>query len=246
MNSLNFNIDNGYLEGLVRGFKAGILKHSDYANLVQCETLEGKYIMIISIPQSCKLGLSLGEVAIGQAISPIATHFCVAWSVVWLSSLVCHVQMYLWIQTAHQWSHVCYSRAKAVLSVRLFTKLFFFHFLIFYVCECILSASAQIILSADFFTACLTGSNRLTVIGGSLSNGGSCVLHYCRFEASSSEHRLWQLPCEWSKSARRDNDRWQAEREACHWVSAHEKPCPATSLNVSWLHHVRLAPYSMT
>lgn len=78
MNSLNFNIDNGYLEGLVRGFKAGILKHSDYANLVQCETLEGKYIMIISIPQSCKLGLSLGEVAIGQAISPIATHFCVA------------------------------------------------------------------------------------------------------------------------------------------------------------------------
>ena len=42
MNSLNFNIDNGYLEGLVRGFKAGILKQSDYANLVQCETLEGK------------------------------------------------------------------------------------------------------------------------------------------------------------------------------------------------------------
>jgi len=47
MNSLNFNIDNGYLEGLVRGFKAGILKQSDYANLVQCETLEGKYISIV-------------------------------------------------------------------------------------------------------------------------------------------------------------------------------------------------------
>jgi len=47
MNSLNFNIDNGYLEGLVRGFKAGILKQSDYANLVQCETLEGKYIGIV-------------------------------------------------------------------------------------------------------------------------------------------------------------------------------------------------------
>lgn len=40
MNSLNFNIDNGYLEGLLRGFKGGILKQSDYANLVQCETLE--------------------------------------------------------------------------------------------------------------------------------------------------------------------------------------------------------------
>ena len=37
-----FNIDSGYLEGLVRGFKCGILKQSDYLNLVQCETLEGK------------------------------------------------------------------------------------------------------------------------------------------------------------------------------------------------------------
>jgi hypothetical protein len=36
-----FNIDHGYLEGLVRGFKSGILKHQDYMNLVQCETLEG-------------------------------------------------------------------------------------------------------------------------------------------------------------------------------------------------------------
>lgn len=38
-----FNIDGGYLEGLCRGFKCGILKQSDYLNLVQCETLEGKY-----------------------------------------------------------------------------------------------------------------------------------------------------------------------------------------------------------
>ena len=38
---LYFNIDHGYLEGLVRGFKAGILKQTDYLNLVQCETLEG-------------------------------------------------------------------------------------------------------------------------------------------------------------------------------------------------------------
>ncbi|KAI1295492.1 V-type proton ATPase subunit d [Halotydeus destructor] len=35
-----FNIDSGYLEGLVRGFKCGILKQTDYLNLVQCETLE--------------------------------------------------------------------------------------------------------------------------------------------------------------------------------------------------------------
>jgi hypothetical protein len=37
-----FNIDSGYLEGLCRGFKCGILKQSDYLNLVQCETLEGR------------------------------------------------------------------------------------------------------------------------------------------------------------------------------------------------------------
>ncbi|XP_014249761.1 V-type proton ATPase subunit d [Cimex lectularius] len=35
-----FNIDAGYLEGLCRGFKCGILRNSDYLNLVQCETLE--------------------------------------------------------------------------------------------------------------------------------------------------------------------------------------------------------------
>lgn len=38
-----FNIDHGYLEGLVRGFKSGILKQGDYLNLVQCESLEGKF-----------------------------------------------------------------------------------------------------------------------------------------------------------------------------------------------------------
>lgn len=36
---LYFNVDNGYLEGLVRGLKAEVL---DYLNLVQCETLEGE------------------------------------------------------------------------------------------------------------------------------------------------------------------------------------------------------------
>ncbi|KAG1650792.1 V-type proton ATPase subunit d 1 [Nymphon striatum] len=40
MSEYFFNSDNGYLEGLVRGFKGGILKQCDYLNLVQCETLE--------------------------------------------------------------------------------------------------------------------------------------------------------------------------------------------------------------
>ncbi|KAM8787080.1 V-type proton ATPase subunit d 2 isoform 2-T2 [Rhynchonycteris naso] len=37
---LFFNVDHGYLEGLVRGCKAGLLTQQDYINLVQCETLE--------------------------------------------------------------------------------------------------------------------------------------------------------------------------------------------------------------
>lgn len=41
---LHFNVDNGYLEGLVRGFKAGVLRHGDYVNLVQCESLEGEIL----------------------------------------------------------------------------------------------------------------------------------------------------------------------------------------------------------
>lgn len=41
-----FNIDNGYLEGLCRGFKNGVLKQADYINLVQCETLDGKFSIL--------------------------------------------------------------------------------------------------------------------------------------------------------------------------------------------------------
>ncbi|XP_002126185.2 V-type proton ATPase subunit d-like [Ciona intestinalis] len=35
-----FNMDSGYLEGLVRGFKNGILNKEDYRHLTQCDTLE--------------------------------------------------------------------------------------------------------------------------------------------------------------------------------------------------------------
>ena len=39
---VSFNIHSGYLEGLVRGFKSGLLKQADYLNLTQCESLDGK------------------------------------------------------------------------------------------------------------------------------------------------------------------------------------------------------------
>ena len=51
-----FNIDNGYLEGLCRGFKNGVLKQTDYLNLVQCETLDGMYwqnSISIGFPFNC-------------------------------------------------------------------------------------------------------------------------------------------------------------------------------------------------
>ncbi|XP_068157037.1 probable V-type proton ATPase subunit d 2 [Drosophila tropicalis] len=38
--SFQFNAENGYLEGLTRGFKNGMLRHSDYLNLTQCENLD--------------------------------------------------------------------------------------------------------------------------------------------------------------------------------------------------------------
>lgn len=36
-------VDGGFLEGTVRGYKAGILTQSQYNNLTQCESLEGQY-----------------------------------------------------------------------------------------------------------------------------------------------------------------------------------------------------------
>jgi len=41
MESIDFNVDNGYLEAIVRGFKGGIITNNVYTNLTQCETLEG-------------------------------------------------------------------------------------------------------------------------------------------------------------------------------------------------------------
>ncbi|KAF8798940.1 ATPase, V0 complex, subunit D [Phlegmacium glaucopus] len=40
MEALLFNVDNGFMEAIVRGYKAGILSQNQYASLAQCETLE--------------------------------------------------------------------------------------------------------------------------------------------------------------------------------------------------------------
>ena len=41
MEAIFFNVESGYLEGIVRGYKSGILNSSNYANLIQCENLDG-------------------------------------------------------------------------------------------------------------------------------------------------------------------------------------------------------------
>ncbi len=43
MTEFMFNVDHGFLEGMVRGFKSGIIDRTDYLNMVQCETLEGEH-----------------------------------------------------------------------------------------------------------------------------------------------------------------------------------------------------------
>ncbi|KAH6561525.1 hypothetical protein BASA50_011238 [Batrachochytrium salamandrivorans] len=40
MEALFFNVEDGFLEGIVRGYKSGVLNNSNYVNLTQCETLE--------------------------------------------------------------------------------------------------------------------------------------------------------------------------------------------------------------
>ncbi|GLD98433.1 hypothetical protein PINS_up007130 [Pythium insidiosum] len=37
----SFNIQHGFVEALVRGFRSGFLDDVDYHHLTQCETLEG-------------------------------------------------------------------------------------------------------------------------------------------------------------------------------------------------------------
>jgi V-type H+-transporting ATPase subunit d len=39
---ITFNLDDGFAEAIVRGYKSGILSQADYSNLGQCDSLEGE------------------------------------------------------------------------------------------------------------------------------------------------------------------------------------------------------------
>jgi V-type H+-transporting ATPase subunit d len=47
MEGLFFNIEDGFLEAIIRGYRSGIISQSGYLNLTQCETLEGNTILAL-------------------------------------------------------------------------------------------------------------------------------------------------------------------------------------------------------
>ncbi|RLV92029.1 V-type proton ATPase subunit d [Spathaspora sp. JA1] len=48
MEGLFFNINNGYIEGVVRGYKSGLLTTNQYVNLTQCDNLEDLKLQLSS------------------------------------------------------------------------------------------------------------------------------------------------------------------------------------------------------
>ncbi|XP_056149561.1 V-type proton ATPase subunit d 1-like [Lampris incognitus] len=61
---LSFNVDHGYLEGLVRGMKAEILTRSEYHNLAQCDTLEDMKLHLQSTDYSGLLSSSAEDLTV--------------------------------------------------------------------------------------------------------------------------------------------------------------------------------------
>lgn len=73
-------MDAGYLEGVVRGYKGGILTQNHYANLTQCETIEGaRYLLRTPFPSDAIVDfrMQLGSTDYGNFLAneslPIST-----------------------------------------------------------------------------------------------------------------------------------------------------------------------------
>ena len=43
-----YNVSSGYIEGIVRGYRNTLLTGTNYGNLVQCETIDGKQTDLLS------------------------------------------------------------------------------------------------------------------------------------------------------------------------------------------------------
>lgn len=44
-----YNVNGGYIEGVVRGYRNTLLTGQNYSNLVQCDTIDGMLIHILPV-----------------------------------------------------------------------------------------------------------------------------------------------------------------------------------------------------
>ncbi|KAM6918362.1 V-type proton ATPase subunit d 1-like [Xenentodon cancila] len=77
---LSFNVDHGYLEGLLRGMKAAILTQTDYSNLAQCDTLEDMKMHLQSTDYSKLLSSSEDDLTVSLVDSRLREHLVTEFS----------------------------------------------------------------------------------------------------------------------------------------------------------------------
>jgi len=70
-----FNWNDGYVEGLCRGFKGGILKQSDYSNLRQCESLEDVKLHLQSTDYGGFLANEAGDITLPVLSEKLQEHY---------------------------------------------------------------------------------------------------------------------------------------------------------------------------
>lgn len=46
----NIDVACSYIEGIVRGYRNGLLTSANYSNMVQCETIDGKHFLSPAAP----------------------------------------------------------------------------------------------------------------------------------------------------------------------------------------------------
>ncbi|OJD12005.1 V-type proton ATPase subunit D [Emergomyces pasteurianus Ep9510] len=60
MEGLLFNVNGGYIEGLVRGYRNSLLTSQSYGNLTQCDTIDGMLFLLLSFYHRTNVKLQLG------------------------------------------------------------------------------------------------------------------------------------------------------------------------------------------
>jgi hypothetical protein len=77
-----FNMQHGFPEAIVRGFRSGLLKDSDYHHLSQCETLEGESIGMLK-------HLAADYLFMGPMFEPVLSCTMTEWALGWRGRCSC-------------------------------------------------------------------------------------------------------------------------------------------------------------